>query len=197
MPSGRRHYRLALADALSAHELALLSRGGRAGILNLGLIESAIQRPYSGYYRSIHRKAAALVHSAARNHGFADGNKRTSLLLLMLLLKRSGYELADDGSPATNDAVEAMIVSVAEGLMTFGAAAAATATVKVIAEAEVPEATTAVVLQVTTCPAAAQVQPAPDAETKLRPAGKVSSTVMVPAVGAAEGPLLVLLRDSV
>jgi hypothetical protein len=29
------------------------------GIVNLGLVESAIHRPYNGYYRRIERKAAA------------------------------------------------------------------------------------------------------------------------------------------
>ncbi|MSO89334.1 MAG: hypothetical protein EXQ89_05135 [Rhodospirillaceae bacterium] len=50
--------------------------------MNIGLIESAIARPYSGYYRSIVKKAAALLESMASNHGFADGNKRTTLILV-------------------------------------------------------------------------------------------------------------------
>ena len=81
-----------MADALSAHERALLS-GGRPGILNLNLIHSAIERPYSGYYRSMPRKAAALVQSMATNHGFVDGNKRTTLILTYTLIARSGYDL--------------------------------------------------------------------------------------------------------
>jgi death-on-curing protein len=87
-----RHYRLTLADALSAHERALYT-GGRDGILNLHLIESALARPYSGYYRSMAQKAAALAQSMATNHGFADGNKRTTLILTDTLITRSGYEL--------------------------------------------------------------------------------------------------------
>lgn len=67
--------------------------GGLDGISNLGMIESAIGRPYSGYYHRIARKAAALVQSVATNHGFYDGNKRTALILMQLLLIKSGYEL--------------------------------------------------------------------------------------------------------
>ena len=119
MPSGKSHYRLKLADALAAHELVLVKYGGRPGILSLPLIESAINRPYVGYHRPIRQKAAALVESAARNHGFADGNKRTCLMLLGLLLDRSGFRLVKDGSPETNEAVEAMILAVAEGQMPF------------------------------------------------------------------------------
>lgn len=56
-------------------------------------IQSAIARPYSGYFRHIHEKAAALVHGVVSNHGFVDGNKRTALYLLNLLVTRSGYKL--------------------------------------------------------------------------------------------------------
>jgi death-on-curing protein len=52
---------------------------------------------------------------AGGNHGFTDGNKRTTLLLLGLMLDRSGYKLADDGTPETVAAVEAMLKSVAKG----------------------------------------------------------------------------------
>jgi death-on-curing protein len=81
-----------LADALSAHERALRF-GGLPGIRDLGLIESAVSRPFTGYYRSIESKAAALVQSMSGNHGFIDGNKRTTVILADTLLARSGYRL--------------------------------------------------------------------------------------------------------
>ena len=46
-----------------------------------------------GYYRRIERKAAALIESLSRNHGFADGNKRTAFLIVDLFIYRSGYRL--------------------------------------------------------------------------------------------------------
>ena len=115
-----RHYRITLSDALSAHEKALSVGGGRPGIPNIGMVESAIARPYSGYYRSIARKAAALVQSIATNHGFADGNKRTAVILLNLLLERSGYGLAflqEDSDP--DDAIADMVLRVVTRQMTF------------------------------------------------------------------------------
>ena len=61
MPNDRRrHYRLTLDEALDAHAHALCF-GGRQGVIDLGSIKSAIARPYSGYYRTIGREAAALV----------------------------------------------------------------------------------------------------------------------------------------
>jgi len=50
LPKGKRHYRVTLADILEAHETAL-EYGGAQGITNFSSIESAIGRPYTGYYR--------------------------------------------------------------------------------------------------------------------------------------------------
>lgn len=119
MPTGRRHYRLTLADALSAHARALRF-GGRHGVVNLGSIESAIARPYSGYHRAIRRKAAALVESMVGNHGFADGNKRTTLILLNLLLRKNGYRLTpSEGQASVQREVEDMILDVARNRLSF------------------------------------------------------------------------------
>jgi death-on-curing protein len=84
-------------------------------VTSLHLIESALARPYSGYHRTIERKAAAILHSMVGNHGFVDGNKRTAWLLTELLIDRSGYELdiADDAP------IDDLVVAVAEGGMTF------------------------------------------------------------------------------
>ncbi len=118
MPRSKRHYRVTLADAIGAHERAL-EFGGRPGIHDLGLIESAIARPYTGYYRSIHRKAAALAESVALNHGFIDGNKRTAVYLTHLILSRSGYKLMAASDQSLNREVEKMILDVVEHRLTF------------------------------------------------------------------------------
>ena len=118
MPSGRRHYQVKLSDALSAHDRALAT-GGRPGILDLGRVEAAIARPYSGYHRLIAGKTAALVHAVVNNHGFVDGNKRTAVLLMDLLLNKSGYQLTERADADLNDAVENMVVALADGRMSL------------------------------------------------------------------------------
>ena len=56
----------------------------------------------------------------ACNHGFTDGNKRTALLLMDLLLRKSGYALVAAGNPDDlNDEIEDMLVAVAAGQMPF------------------------------------------------------------------------------
>jgi death-on-curing protein len=101
-----------LADAFSAHERAL-TLGGLDGIPNPSLVESAIKRPYSGYYREISQKAAALAQSMAGNHGFADGNKRTTLILLHALIRNSGYQLVAAGNEDLDQELENIILAAA------------------------------------------------------------------------------------
>jgi len=113
LPTSSRHYRLTLADALSAHDRALIW-GGLSGIRDLGAVQSAISRPYSGYHRAIWAKAAALMESVAGgNHGFTDGNKRTAIILTQLLLSKSGYRL----QPRQNDPpIDALMEDLALGV---------------------------------------------------------------------------------
>jgi len=87
---------------------------------NPGLIASALNRPYSGYYRKIEQKAAALVQSMAGNHGFADGNKRTTLILLHTLLTKSGYALRQiNPGEAVDEAAEQMILDTVNHILSF------------------------------------------------------------------------------
>ena len=99
---------------MRGHEEALRD-GGRTGVISEANIRSAIGRPYHGYHRLIHQKAAALVEGIIRNHGFADANKRTSLYLVELLIERSGYRLM-----APDDEVVETIVCVANGEIGYG-----------------------------------------------------------------------------
>jgi len=111
LPSGSRHYRITLADALSAHEAAIEVGGGLRGIRHLDSIKASIARPYSGYHRGIARKSAVLVQSVSRGHGFTDGNKRTAVILMHLLTQRSGYRLtALDTDAELGSIVEDLVV---------------------------------------------------------------------------------------
>ena len=103
-----------MRDVLDGHQRAL-ETGGAPGILNADAIYSAIGRPYTGYYRHIWSKAAALTHSLVTNHGFTDGNKRTALLTVHLLVERSGWTFV----PGTENQIDDLLVAVAKGDLTF------------------------------------------------------------------------------
>ena len=100
-----------MGDVFDAHDKALL-HGGLQGVRDIGLIESAIGRPYVGYYPGLHQKAAALLESLVNNHGFIDGNKRTALLVVVSFLANSGARL-DGGDIQT--AFETLILDVVAG----------------------------------------------------------------------------------
>ena len=119
MPRNRPHYRITLGDAIAAHENAINSFGGRHGIQDLTLIESAIGRPYTGYYRTIPKKTAALIESVATNHGFVDGNKRTALTLCHLFLERSGCGIHQTSTVDDIDDVEHLILDLTTKFLSY------------------------------------------------------------------------------
>lgn len=106
MPNGNRHYRVTLGDVFEAHDSAIKLGGGRAGVQSLDLIESAIARPYAGYYRPIYKKAAALIQSIATNHGFTDANKRTAFIIFYLFIEKSGYAFRKTSTRQDEDDIE-------------------------------------------------------------------------------------------
>jgi len=117
--SRRRHYRITVVDVYRAHEVALRT-GGRSGILNFDSVLSAIGRPYHGYHRTIHEKAAALLEGVATCHGFVDGNKRTALILTLLMIEESGYRLEPANSTEDLDvALEEFVLGVVAHKYTF------------------------------------------------------------------------------
>ncbi len=82
---------LSLDEVLDIHKVQILVFGGATGIRDRGLIEAALLRPQTGYYRDIIEEAAALWESLAMNHGFVDGNKRVALATCEIFLEANGY----------------------------------------------------------------------------------------------------------
>ena len=56
----------------------------------------------------------------ANNHGFADGNKRTTIILAHTLIANSGYKLSPlDPNESIEDALEEMVLAAATGSMSL------------------------------------------------------------------------------
>jgi death on curing protein len=83
---------LSLDDVLWIHEEQLAEYGGAKGVCDLGLIESALLRPQTGYYADLNEEAAALWESLAINHGFIDGNKRVAFASTIIFLQANHVE---------------------------------------------------------------------------------------------------------
>ncbi len=82
-----------MQDVLALHQRQLEHFGGAPGIRDAGLIEAALARPQSGYYKDLVEEAAALWESLTMNHGFIDGNKRVGLAATYVFLRINGLEL--------------------------------------------------------------------------------------------------------
>lgn len=82
-----------LAEVLILHAVLIERFGGSQGVRDLGLLESALMRPQTGYYRSLSLEAAALLQSLCQNHAFVDGNKRVAFTVTAIFLRLNGYRL--------------------------------------------------------------------------------------------------------
>lgn len=88
---------------------------GEVKVRDHGLLESALARPQASAfgaeaYPSLDEKAAALLHSLARNHGLVDGDKRLALGALIACYGLNGRRLT-----LTNDAAYELVMAVASG----------------------------------------------------------------------------------
>ena len=84
-------------------------------IRDIGLLESAVSRPQTTVYGddayvTFIEKAAALMHSLARNHCLLDGNKRLAWAATRAFCILNGYDLR-----LKIDLAEAIVVNTAKG----------------------------------------------------------------------------------
>jgi death on curing protein len=103
---------LTLAELVYIAERAT---GGKVQIRDAGLLESAAARPQatafgSDAYPDPDSKAAALLHSLARNRALIDGNKRLALAAVIAFYGMNGRRLTP-----TNDAAYDLVMQVAAG----------------------------------------------------------------------------------
>lgn len=84
---------LAVDEALAIHEKLLARYGGTTAVRDLGLLESALYRPQTGYYRDLAEMAAALFESLLQNHPFLDGNKRVAFFGTDVFLRLNGWKI--------------------------------------------------------------------------------------------------------
>ena len=103
---------LTLPELLHVAERVL---GSEPPLRDIGLLEAAIARPRAtafgeDAYPDLDAKAAALLHSVARNHALVDGNKRLALSAAIAFYGVNGRRLT-----LSNDAAYDLIMKVASG----------------------------------------------------------------------------------
>lgn len=97
-----------------AHFRQIREHGGLHGIRDENVLESALARPRQRWHydtaATLADFASAYCFGLARNHPYADGNKRVALVAMVAFLDRNGAELI-----ATNRAAFIMVTKVAAG----------------------------------------------------------------------------------
>ena len=81
---------------IAIHRRQLAEHGGRDGIRDRGLLESALFRPQNQYNYgnpTIFELAAAYGFGLTNNHPFIDGNKRTAYVVMRTFLELNGYSI--------------------------------------------------------------------------------------------------------
>ena len=87
---------LTTAQIVELHMAIYERYGGDHGVLNEGMLDSALQAPFQtfGGAELIPDTKEKIVHLAfglIKNHAFRDGNKRIGALVLLTLLELNGY----------------------------------------------------------------------------------------------------------
>ncbi len=103
-------------EYLDLEDLLGLVRTLDAGpVRDVGLLDSATARSRSSAfgedaYATLELKAAALLHSLARNHALVDGNKRLAWLATVVFL-----DLNERASELANEAAFELVMGAADG----------------------------------------------------------------------------------
>ncbi len=106
---------LQLDEAIEIHRDQIARYGGRAGVRDLALLESALAVPQAGFgdqyfHADQFEMASAYLFHIVRNHPFLDGNKRTGAAAALVFLEMNGV-----GVRPSSEALVRTVVAVAEG----------------------------------------------------------------------------------
>lgn len=106
---------LTLEQVLIFQEKIISKTGGKSGIKDIGLIDSAISRAFATFdrnelYPDKFMKIVVTTYSLVSNHGFIDGNKRIGVAVMLLLLELNNVKII-----YTQDELINLGLTIAEG----------------------------------------------------------------------------------
>ena len=84
--------KISVEQVLQIHKTMLEKVGGKAGVRDYNMLESALNVPFQTFlgedlYPSIEQKAARLCYGLIKNHAFYNGNKSIGVLVFLTFLK--------------------------------------------------------------------------------------------------------------
>jgi death-on-curing protein len=114
---------LTLDEVIALHADQIERYGGRPGIRDLGLLQSALGTPSATFegrflHEDLQEMAAAHLFHIVRNHPFVDGNKRVGLMVLLAFLGLNSRRL-----DANAREVEDLVLGIARGRVSKAEAA--------------------------------------------------------------------------
>lgn len=101
---------LSLEEVINLHKDLIEKYGGDSGIRDFGLLESALARSKSGYYKTLSEQSAALLQSLILNHCFYDGNKRIAFAAMATFLWLNGYRIKVSAEEAESFLIDQIII---------------------------------------------------------------------------------------
>ena len=114
---------LTLDEAIALHADQIERYGGRPGLRDLGLLQSALGVPSATFdgrflHDGLHEMGAAYLFHVVRDHPFVDGNKRVGLVILLAFLGLNSRWL-----DAVPEDVERLVQGIASGRVSKAEAA--------------------------------------------------------------------------
>ena len=106
---------LELDEVLALHADQIRRYGGRPGLRDLGLLQSALATPKASFdgaylHTTVFEMAAAYLFHIVQNHPFVDGNKRVGLMAAVVFVALNDLRL--DADP---DDLVSLVMGVATG----------------------------------------------------------------------------------
>lgn len=114
---------LELDEVIEIHRDQIERYGGRPGVRDMGLLQSAVAMPQAAIggkylHTDLFEMAAAYLFHLVQNHPFLDGNKRAGAGAALVFLTLNNVRLR-----VSNPALVRIVLTVAEGKMGKGAVA--------------------------------------------------------------------------
>lgn len=108
---------LTVENVLRLHAQSIERFGGRDGVRDIGLLESAVAMPMATYggellHPDIAAMAGAYLFHISKAHALVDGNKRTAWAAVLVFITLNGHDIK-----ATNEEVIEIGLAVADGSM--------------------------------------------------------------------------------
>lgn len=114
---------LELDEVIEIHRDQIERYGGRSGIRDMDLLQSAVAMPQAAIggeyvHTNVFEMAAAYLFHLVQNHPFWDGNKRVGAVAALVFLRLNGVKVR-----LTHSDLVQTVLAVAEGKMGKGALA--------------------------------------------------------------------------